>query len=1070
MIPITISQYRTFDYIYLIKRSNENTCTLRIFDLSQKSLFKQKIENPKDASFPELLINLADKNIIPKTYVPNIKENPLERVAHTIQKYKPQVLVEPKELQKFICPITLDVFKDPVTDNHGHTFEEEAIKEHLQKDAKCPLNREPIQTLSPNLLIKETIESYQKQDPIPTFDLFQKENPKLAKSNLETAQAHLEEEEYEEALNSVKQALKYTKNPKDYALLPTLYKQMGVAEKEILATLYLAKYHIEQGNLKEAISILEAQKPSNLIVEHLLIYLYDANNQPEKFLISAKKLAQELSNKLPEQAILLYKKILQKYPQEFSFYNILAGLVSSYQQRSHIFLMGACHALCCGDYGNADIFINKSKGYISNTFLDDLLTIDHLKLQGKEIKDALKQFAQTYEKKDQAHFALKTHKMLLQIEETEESYQNILNSYKTLKKQIPKAWYTKYLDFLIQNKKWEKGEKIAQEALKIFMGEDSIPIYLNLETIYDNQNSPKLDELYSQLSWVYRMYNLIEASKKVDKKAYERFPTFENASNFAGNLEEENKLSESVQVYFKAFEYALREKKIENLDLCATKIQKVDPQMEYLSPEQKMVMSVHEMLRESRRKVFDLEEELQIVRSEGKDFLTTNFYFGKAEWEKYFGDVGIEPPLPKNIEDILNSPCPFWPGKKVRETHLLVLVPQTINGKPYTINVLGELIKKPKVGNKSRYYSSNGYIQDNLGNQSFASHWILITKEVIPKSQNRSYNVQKELIKNYPLYNLPGTLEVATAIQMYHAQVGEYLYTVDRGEKKIYTQCKEANFGTPVSVGSCKYDEEGISFSMHSAGWADEGCGIGGVRVLFPSESKASSSSIVSSFNCNSPLPALPHLPVIPPDAFGKAKWEKYCTVQSVEPPLPKNIEDILNSPCPIWPNKKIRETHLLFFIPETINGQFLTLNTLKKLINNHPKIKNKITCDLVGNFQDLEGQVYEPEWILITKEIISGTQKKAYSIQEEALRKYSYRPLNILDIATVVVMYYIETGEALYSGSIRCAEKIGDNKTPAGITFGGYGNLLLDKPKLHIHSSSHGTGNDGIGGRSPLV
>src|SRR3981189_1843179 len=52
--------------------------------------------------------------------------------------------------------------------------------------------------------------------------------------------------------------------------------------------------------------------------------------------------------------------------------------------------------------------------------------------------------------------------------------------------------------------------------------------------------------------------------------------------------------------------------------------------------------------------------------------------FGKAMWAKYFGDSGIEPPLPSTIPEILNSRCPFWPDKKVRQTHLLVLIPETV--------------------------------------------------------------------------------------------------------------------------------------------------------------------------------------------------------------------------------------------------------------------------------------------------------------------------------------------------------------------------------------------------------
>ena len=77
--------------------------------------------------------------------------------------------------------------------------------------------------------------------------------------------------------------------------------------------------------------------------------------------------------------------------------------------------------------------------------------------------------------------------------------------------------------------------------------------------------------------------------------------------------------------------------------------------------------------------------------------------FGKAEWEKYIGIVGEEPPLPSDIEEILNDPCPFWPNKKVHETHVLCLIPQTVNGKPLNLKSLGELVQKPLQGHATKY-------------------------------------------------------------------------------------------------------------------------------------------------------------------------------------------------------------------------------------------------------------------------------------------------------------------------------------------------------------------------------
>ncbi|MCB1073127.1 MAG: hypothetical protein KDK96_08530, partial [Chlamydiia bacterium] len=75
--------------------------------------------------------------------------------------------------------------------------------------------------------------------------------------------------------------------------------------------------------------------------------------------------------------------------------------------------------------------------------------------------------------------------------------------------------------------------------------------------------------------------------------------------------------------------------------------------------------------------------------------------FGKAKWEKYFGDIGVEPPLPSNIEEVLNSPCPFWEGKKVKETHLLTLIPSTINGIPFNLDLMEQLIQNPSLKYKS---------------------------------------------------------------------------------------------------------------------------------------------------------------------------------------------------------------------------------------------------------------------------------------------------------------------------------------------------------------------------------
>ncbi|KAG7365121.1 U-box domain containing protein [Nitzschia inconspicua] len=52
--------------------------------------------------------------------------------------------------QRFLCPLTLDIFKDPVLSKYGHTYERSAILQWLQDHETCPISRKP---LTPRYLI-----------------------------------------------------------------------------------------------------------------------------------------------------------------------------------------------------------------------------------------------------------------------------------------------------------------------------------------------------------------------------------------------------------------------------------------------------------------------------------------------------------------------------------------------------------------------------------------------------------------------------------------------------------------------------------------------------------------------------------------------------------------------------------------------------------------------------------------------------------------------------------------------------------------------------------------------------
>jgi hypothetical protein len=166
--------------------------------------------------------------------------------------------------------------------------------------------------------------------------------------------------------------------------------------------------------------------------------------------------------------------------------------------------------------------------------------------------------------------------------------------------------------------------------------------------------------------------------------------------------------------------------------------------------------------------------------------------FGAKEWYTYFrAHLRNVPRLPSHIAEILNSPCPFWPDKKVHETHVLVLVPQTVNGKPLTLRTLGELVKKPSQGNATKYRGfSIGQYQDQ---PAPVSRWVLMTRDVIEGSRKKSY---KDLIAHLAqrchekqvAYEVPRTLDATVCIFMEYVRSMTQIYSQS---PFTYTRCQE---------------------------------------------------------------------------------------------------------------------------------------------------------------------------------------------------------------------------------------------------------------------------------------
>jgi hypothetical protein len=388
--------------------------------------------------------------------------------------------------------------------------------------------------------------------------------------------------------------------------------------------------------------------------------------------------------------------------------------------------------------------------------------------------------------------------------------------------------------------------------------------------------------------------------------------------------------------------------------------------------------------------------------------------FGAKAWETYFGEVGAEPPLPPDIVGILGSICPFWAEKTVKDTHLLVLIPATVAGRPFSLNLLGELVQRPKGGGcatRHNYYNSD--VREQLGARPpRRSYWVLMTRDVLESSRKKDYASQKALVACHAgraglPYALPGALEAATVILAHYVRSGERLYA---DTPCTYTRCQElVDSQYPAAVGG--YSSEGLY--VYFSGLDYDYLGVASLRKF-------------------------PETDTTPAMAFGARAWKKYFGEVGAEPCLPPDIDEILGSVCPFRAGKAVKDTHLLVLVPATVAGRPFSLNLLGELVQ-LPKGVGYSTkyryCD--SDIQEQLGAQSPASsyWILMTREVLEGSRYQTYTDQKDLLAQYASRTglpyglPGVLEAATAILSHYVRSGERLYADNpwtyTRCQELV---------------------------------------------
>ena len=202
---------------------------------------------------------------------------------------------------------------------------------------------------------------------------------------------------------------------------------------------------------------------------------------------------------------------------------------------------------------------------------------------------------------------------------------------------------------------------------------------------------------------------------------------------------------------------------------------------------------------------------------------------GEAEWTTHLGAVE-KIPLPTQMLSILSGPCPITPNKKVGETHILVLIPEKVNGQPLTLNSLGSLVKSKGhfPGTEAGYAYMYDAIATKHGNKpAGGSHYVLMTKDVLPGSRSKSYEDQQAMVTTLAAssgaaYEVPSVLPVTAGVLVNYLASGVRLFS---NEPWTYTRCQEKIGGYSVVVGG--FAAAGLKVhSSHAYGLDNFGVGV----------------------------------------------------------------------------------------------------------------------------------------------------------------------------------------------------------------------------------------------------
>ena len=208
-----------------------------------------------------------------------------------------------------------------------------------------------------------------------------------------------------------------------------------------------------------------------------------------------------------------------------------------------------------------------------------------------------------------------------------------------------------------------------------------------------------------------------------------------------------------------------------------------------------------------------------------------NNIFGLEEWETLYGvkftkkqrrEAGKFP----WSESILTSPCPFSPGKQIKDTHFAFLGITGINGQPLTVTQWNVI--HPATGQPKFYFNSNPWHagQPYADTATLEPKWYLLLKEIVPNSTGKTPEDQVAMLPAE--YETPATIAEVTKDILAFRKLSVRL-NPSRWAACIERTIKTARIGAGLVSCVGDFGGDGLVVSGWSGG-IDDGVGVGASR------------------------------------------------------------------------------------------------------------------------------------------------------------------------------------------------------------------------------------------------